>query len=194
MSFRKSLGAAAAVASLRLLVPLTVAAADRIDTPPRVVEEIVAKVNSEIITRGELEQQRAAIRPNWSKQGLTGPALEDAVKKRAADASARPDRSVAAGAEGQRAEHQRGCRRKSPGGRSAEAEQGSPIRTNFTNGCASKPARLRRLEAADEESAVDAARDRRRGLSKCDHPQGRAREILRRAQIGVHPAGDGVAA
>jgi peptidyl-prolyl cis-trans isomerase SurA len=86
MSFRKSLGAAAAVASLRLLVPLAAVAADRIDTPPRVVEEIVAKVNSDIITRGELERQRAVIQAELEKQGLLGPALEDAVSKRAADA------------------------------------------------------------------------------------------------------------
>jgi parvulin-like peptidyl-prolyl isomerase len=50
------------------------------------VEEIVAKVNGEIITRGELEKTRGMIRAAAEKQGLTGPALEEAVNKAAADA------------------------------------------------------------------------------------------------------------
>jgi len=62
------------------------AAADRPVTEVKVVEEIAAKVNGEIITRGELDKQRAAITAAAQKAGLVGPALEDAVKKAAADA------------------------------------------------------------------------------------------------------------
>lgn len=60
-------------------------AADRPDTQVRVVEEIVAKVNGKIITRGELAQKRERIRAELEKQGLTGQALEQAVEKNAAD-------------------------------------------------------------------------------------------------------------
>lgn len=55
-------------------------------TPPVVVEEIIAKVNGEIITRGELAQTRAGIRAEGVKQGLTGQALEDTVNKYSSDA------------------------------------------------------------------------------------------------------------
>ena len=61
------------------------AAADRPDPQTRVVEEIVAKVNGEIITHGELEKQRVAIEAELQQQGLIGRALEDAAAKRAAD-------------------------------------------------------------------------------------------------------------
>jgi peptidyl-prolyl cis-trans isomerase SurA len=69
-----------------LVSATTLLAADR--TPPdiRVVEEIVAKVNGEIITRGELEKQHEAIRAELTQQGLIGQPLDDAEKKRAADA------------------------------------------------------------------------------------------------------------
>lgn len=60
-------------------------AADRPDPQVRVVEEIVAKVNGEIITRGELEQRRAEIEAELRQQALSGTALQDAVNKRAAD-------------------------------------------------------------------------------------------------------------
>jgi len=60
-------------------------AADRPDPQIRVVEEIVAKVNSEIITRGELDKQRIAIEAELQQQGLIGRALEDAAKQRQAD-------------------------------------------------------------------------------------------------------------
>ena len=52
----------------------------------RVVEEIVAKVNSDIITRGELEGTRRTIEAELRKQGLTGAALEKALKDQANDA------------------------------------------------------------------------------------------------------------
>ena len=52
----------------------------------RVVEEIVAKVNSDIITRGELENTRRTLEAELRKQGLTGEALEKALKEQANDA------------------------------------------------------------------------------------------------------------
>ncbi|HET9321909.1 MAG TPA: SurA N-terminal domain-containing protein, partial [Bryobacteraceae bacterium] len=52
----------------------------------RVVEEIVAKVNSDIITRGELENTRRTLEAELRKQGLTGSALEKALKEQANDA------------------------------------------------------------------------------------------------------------
>ena len=63
-------------------------AADRPDPQVRVVEEIVAKVNSDIITRGELTKQRTEIQAELQQQqqGLTGEALQAALNKRVADA------------------------------------------------------------------------------------------------------------
>jgi peptidyl-prolyl cis-trans isomerase SurA len=55
------------------------------DAPPIVVEEIVAKVNGDIITRGELEQQRAVLRAKLEQQGLIGDQLNQEVNKEAAD-------------------------------------------------------------------------------------------------------------
>jgi parvulin-like peptidyl-prolyl isomerase len=52
----------------------------------KVIEEIVAKVNGEIITRGELEQTRAAIRAEAVKQGLKGEQLDQVVNRYASDA------------------------------------------------------------------------------------------------------------
>ena len=66
--------------------PASAPAADRPEIQTKIVEEIVAKVNGEIITRGELEKQRAVIQAQLEKQGLTGPALDQAVNKAAADA------------------------------------------------------------------------------------------------------------
>src|ERR1700689_386054 len=61
------------------------AAVDRPDLQPNLVEEIVAKVNGEIITRGDLDEQRLAIKTELRRQGLTGQSLEEAADKRAAD-------------------------------------------------------------------------------------------------------------
>src|SRR5713226_6500040 len=57
---------------------LTLCAADN---PPgvRVVEEIAAKVNGDIITRGELERKRLEIEAEARKQGLSGDRLKQAV-------------------------------------------------------------------------------------------------------------------
>ncbi len=49
------------------------------------MEEIVAKVNSDIITRGELAKQRAEFEAEMAQQKLTGTALKDAVGKKASD-------------------------------------------------------------------------------------------------------------
>src|SRR5437016_630761 len=84
MCFKTWIAGALSAATL-LYVP-DLAAADRPDPQTRVVEEIVAKVNSEIITRGELAKQRVAIEAELQQQGLSGPALQDAANKRAADA------------------------------------------------------------------------------------------------------------
>ena len=52
----------------------------------RVVEEIAAKVNGDIITRGELEQQRKELEIQLRAEGLAGAKLTDAVKQSAANA------------------------------------------------------------------------------------------------------------
>jgi len=77
-----------AVIGVSLLIPAHAApaAVDRPDPQTHVIEEIVAKVNGQIITRGELEKQRARIAAELQKQGITGPALEQSVNKAAADA------------------------------------------------------------------------------------------------------------
>jgi parvulin-like peptidyl-prolyl isomerase len=61
-------------------------AADRTDPQVHIVEEIVAKVNGKIITRGELEKQHERIQAEFEKQGLTGDALKQATDKAASDA------------------------------------------------------------------------------------------------------------
>ena len=52
----------------------------------RVVEEIVAKVNGDIITKGEIERSRQQIEAELKQQGLNGAALEKAVTERQNDA------------------------------------------------------------------------------------------------------------
>ena len=52
----------------------------------KVVEEIAAKVNGDIITRGELEQRRREIEQQLRQEGLTGQKLADAVKEYSANA------------------------------------------------------------------------------------------------------------
>jgi parvulin-like peptidyl-prolyl isomerase len=65
---------------------LLAAAAERPDLNLKVVEEIVAKVNGDIITRGELAKQRAAIMAELQQQGVREPELIEQTDKRAADA------------------------------------------------------------------------------------------------------------
>src|SRR5262249_54163913 len=50
-----------------------------------VVEEIVCKVNGDIITRGELEKDRRDMENEFRQQGLTGRALQEAVTARPRD-------------------------------------------------------------------------------------------------------------
>ena len=76
---------AAAISAASLLCAYGVFAADRPAPETRVVEEIVAKVNGRIITRGELEKQKQAIAADLQQQGLTGAQLEQAQAKRASD-------------------------------------------------------------------------------------------------------------
>jgi peptidyl-prolyl cis-trans isomerase SurA len=52
----------------------------------KVVEEIAAKVNGDIITRGELEQRRRDIESFLKSQGLAGPKLTDAARQQEQDA------------------------------------------------------------------------------------------------------------
>jgi parvulin-like peptidyl-prolyl isomerase len=58
------------------------------DNPPnvRVVEEIAAKVNGDIITRGELEKKRGEIEAEAKRQGLSGARLSETVKEYSANA------------------------------------------------------------------------------------------------------------
>ena len=74
---------AAALSATSLLCVLGMFAADRPVPDTHVVEEIVAKVNGRIITRGELEKQKAAIQADLQQQsGLTGTALQQAQQKK----------------------------------------------------------------------------------------------------------------
>jgi len=71
---------------LRSLVVLMAAALPAVAQNTRVVEEIAAKVNGDIITRGELEQTRRESEQQRRAEGLTGARLADAVRQDAADA------------------------------------------------------------------------------------------------------------
>jgi parvulin-like peptidyl-prolyl isomerase len=48
-----------------------------------VIDEIVAKVNGDIITRSEVERERRTIEAELKKQGMTGQRLQDAVRETA---------------------------------------------------------------------------------------------------------------
>src|SRR5580704_8863085 len=65
-----------------LAASLSIAAAADV----HIVEEIVAKVNSDIITRGELSHTRQEIEAELGRQGLNGAKLQQAVKEKSADA------------------------------------------------------------------------------------------------------------
>ena len=68
-----------------MFFPSFLAAADRPASGVIAVEEIVAKINGEIITRGELDQLRLQIEAELRRQGLLGVALQDAANKGVAD-------------------------------------------------------------------------------------------------------------
>ena len=82
----KLLLAGALVATAVLPPGFAVAAERAPDVPPVVVEEIVAKVNGDIITRGELEQQRAMLKAKLEQQGVIGARLDQELNKEASDA------------------------------------------------------------------------------------------------------------
>jgi peptidyl-prolyl cis-trans isomerase SurA len=86
MSSITRLAGAASALNLLFSFQLTLVAADRPDPQPRIVEEIVAKVNGKIITRSELDKQRERIQEEFQKQGLNGSALQDAVNRTYTDA------------------------------------------------------------------------------------------------------------
>jgi peptidyl-prolyl cis-trans isomerase SurA len=67
-----------------LLIAATVPMAVAADV--RVVEEIAAKVNGDIITRGELDQQKRDLERSLRGEGLTGPKLQDELKTFTANA------------------------------------------------------------------------------------------------------------
>jgi parvulin-like peptidyl-prolyl isomerase len=69
---------------LILLLAATISVAAAADV--RIVEEIVAKVNSDIITRGELARTRVELEAELRQQGVTGPKLTQALHEKAADA------------------------------------------------------------------------------------------------------------
>ena len=65
----------------------TLAVCAAADNPPiKVVEEIAAKVNGDIITRGELTKKRTELEAEAKRQGLTGVRLQETVSEVAANA------------------------------------------------------------------------------------------------------------
>lgn len=67
-----------------VLIAATVPFAQAADV--RVVEEIAAKVNNEIITRGELEKARRDAEQALRAEGVTGPRLQEALQEATASA------------------------------------------------------------------------------------------------------------
>src|SRR5271156_4408989 len=55
------------------------------DIPPSIIEEIVAKVNGEIVTRGDLLHARQDMEELLKGQGLPAIAIENTVKEREKD-------------------------------------------------------------------------------------------------------------
>jgi len=70
-----------------VLIAASLAAASAADNVNvRVVEEIAAKINGDIITRGDLERKRAEVEAEAKRQGITGNRLAEVVKEEAANA------------------------------------------------------------------------------------------------------------
>jgi parvulin-like peptidyl-prolyl isomerase len=67
-----------------ILVPLAVCSSV-LAAEVGVVEEIIAKVNGDIITRSEMERSRKAIEAELKQRGVTGPALETGIAERSKD-------------------------------------------------------------------------------------------------------------
>src|SRR4051794_1951232 len=71
--------------SFVVLIASTAAVCAAADNNVKVVEEIAAKVNGDIITRGDLEKKRLEIEAEAKRQGLSGARLQEAVKEAHAD-------------------------------------------------------------------------------------------------------------
>ena len=72
-----------------VLIAASLAAASAADNPSvnvRVVEEIAAKVNGDIITRGDLEKKRTEVEAEAKRQGITGARLTEVVQEEASNA------------------------------------------------------------------------------------------------------------
>jgi parvulin-like peptidyl-prolyl isomerase len=72
--------------SFVVLIASTAAVCAAADNNVKVVEEIAAKVNGDIITRGELDKKRLEIEAEAKRQGLNGARLKQAVDEYAANA------------------------------------------------------------------------------------------------------------
>ena len=70
----------------RIVVIMTAALPLAVAADVRVVEEIAAKVNSEIITRGELEKARRDAEQQLRQEGITGAKLAQAVNEASSNA------------------------------------------------------------------------------------------------------------
>jgi hypothetical protein len=81
----RAFSAAACFFVAGMFLTSSLAAADRPASGMMAVEEIVVRVNGEIITRGELDKLLLQIEAGLRQQGLLGTPLDDAVKKTAAD-------------------------------------------------------------------------------------------------------------
>lgn len=68
-----------------VLIAASLAAASAADNV-RVVEEIAAKVNGDIITRGDLEKKRVEVEVEAKRQGITGAKLNEVVNEEASNA------------------------------------------------------------------------------------------------------------
>ena len=54
-------------------------------TDPTLVEEIIAKVNGDIVTRGDMERAQRDLAVQLQQQGVTGPRLQEELKTRSAN-------------------------------------------------------------------------------------------------------------
>jgi parvulin-like peptidyl-prolyl isomerase len=77
---------AGTLAASSLLLAAALIAADRPDPQVTVVEEIIAKVNGDIVTRGELNKTRDEMAAELQRQGVSGQALITQLNLRSADA------------------------------------------------------------------------------------------------------------
>ena len=70
-----------------VLIAASLAAASAADNiTVHVVEEIAAKVNGDIITRGDLERKRAEVEAEAKRQGINGAKLAEVVNEEASNA------------------------------------------------------------------------------------------------------------